>query len=348
MNHTAGMHEVPLGSYIIFMNQPQRQNVLTLFGPQIYPNRIDEAGQVERPYDVAGWTLPMQMGVDAPGVMAIQEPLADRRLTLIRDANDVRKDLALPLKTADASPIINPVKNDVRIGLYKSSRANMDEGWTRFVFDTFNVPFASLSDKVFQEEDLAAKYDVVLLPSQREPSEGNTRNNIDAPTSRIPEAGVTKLKDFVSSGGTLICFDASCSLAIKQLNLPLRNVLEGVPSSEFYCPGSVVSLEVDTSQPLGRGLMPNTDAYFINSSAFELTDASRRQDVQVIARYARENVLRSGWLLGEARLKGKIALAQVPVGKGQVILFGFRPQHRGQTWGTFPFIWNAMSAGRQN
>jgi len=109
-----------------------------------------------------------------------------------------------------------------------------------------------------------------------------------------------------------------------------------------------VSLEVDTSQPLGRGLMPNTDAYFINSSAFELTDASRRQDVQVIARYARENVLRSGWLLGEARLKGKIALAQVPVGKGQVILFGFRPQHRGQTWGTFPFIWNAMSAGRQN
>ncbi len=348
MNHTAGMHEVPLGSYIIFLNQPQRQNVLTLFGPQIYPNRIDEAGQVERPYDVAGWTLPLQMGVDAPGVMAIQEPQADRRLTLMRDPNDVRKDLALPLNTADASPIVNPVKNAVRIGLYKSSRANMDEGWTRFVFDTFNVPYASLTDKVLQEEDLAARYDVVLLPSQREPSEGNTRNNTDAPTSRIPEAGITKLKDFVRGGGTLICFDASCSLVIKQLNLPLRNALEGVPSSEFYCPGSVVGLEVDTSQPLARGLMPNTDAYFINSSAFELTDASRRQDVQVIARYARENVLRSGWLLGEARLKGKIALAQVPVGKGQVILFGFRPQHRGQTWGTFPFIWNALSAGRQN
>lgn len=348
MNHTAGMHEVPLGSYIIFLNQPQRQNVLTLFGPQIYPNRIDEAGQVERPYDVAGWTLPMQMGVEAPGVMAIQESQAERRLTLIRDPNDVRKDLALPLRTAAASPILNPLKNAVRIGLYKSSRANMDEGWTRFVFDTFNVPYASMTEKVLHDEDLAAKYDVVLLPSQREPSEGNTRNNADVPTSRISEAGINKLKDFVKSGGTLICFDASCSLAIKQLNLPLRNVLDGVPSSEFYCPGSVVSIEVDTSQPLGRGLMPNTDAYFINSSAFELTDANRRQDVQVVARYARENVLRSGWLLGESRLKGKIALAQVPVGKGQVILFGFRPQHRGQTWGTFPFIWNALSAGRQN
>lgn len=348
MNHTAGMHEVPLGSYIVFLNQPQRQNVLTLFGPQLYPNRVDEAGQVERPYDVAGWTLPMQMGVDAPAVMAIQEAPADRRLTPMRDINDVRKDLALPLKTADASPIVNPLKSAARVGLYKSSRGNMDEGWTRFVFDTFNVPYTSMTDKVLQEEDLAGNYDVVLLPSQREPSEGNTRNNSDVPTSRISGTGINKLKDFVRNGGTLICFDASCGLAIKQLNLPLRNVLEGLPSSDFYCPGSVVSLEVDTSQPLGRGLMPNTDAYFINSSAFELTDDSSRQTVQVVARYARENVLRSGWLLGEARLKGRIALAQVSVGKGQVILFGFRPQHRGQTWGTFPFIWNALSAGRQN
>ena len=65
MNHTSGMHEVPPGSYIVFLDQPQRQNVLALFEPQIYPNRIDSSGEAERPYDVAGWTLPMQMGVEA-------------------------------------------------------------------------------------------------------------------------------------------------------------------------------------------------------------------------------------------------------------------------------------------
>ena len=92
------------------------------------------------------------------------------------------------------------------------------------------------------------------------------------------------------------------------------------------------------------GLMAATDAYFINSSAFDLSDAPEKGDVRVIARYAKENLLRSGWLLGEAKLKGKIALATVKMGNGQVILFGFRPQHRGQTWGTFPFIWNALSA----
>ena len=125
--------------------------------------------------------------------------------------------------------------------------------------------------------------------------------------------------------------------------MPLRNVLEGLRSSEFYCPGSILRLEVDTFHPVARAIPKDVDAYFINSSAFEATD---REQVRVIARYAREQVLRSGWLLGEDRLKDRIALAEVGLGKGRVILFGFRPQHRGQTWGTFPFIWNAINSSK--
>lgn len=343
MNHTAAMHEVPLGSYIIFLAQPQRQNVLTLFEPQIYPNRIDALGEAERPYDVAGWTLPMQMGVDAPGVMAIKETLAERRLTRIHEPNEVRKDLALPLKAGDTSPLANPVKARVRIALYKPWTANMDEGWTRFVFDTFNVPYSSLTDGAVRQEDLSSKYDVIVLPSQRarEIIDGNAANSYPQEFMRgITPDGVTKLKEYVAGGGTLVCFDASCELPIKQFNLPLRNVLDGLKSSEFYCPGSILALDVETTQPLARGLTATTDAYFINSSAYEATDAN----VRVIARYAKENVLRSGWLLGESKLKGKIALAEVQLGKGRVILFAFRPQHRGQTWGTFPFIWNSLSS----
>jgi hypothetical protein len=65
--------------------------------------------------------------------------------------------------------------------------------------------------------------------------------------------------------------------------------------------------------------------------------------VRVIARYAKESVLRSGWLRGEDRIKDKIALAEIEKGKGRIVLFAFRPQHRGQTWGTLPFIWNAIN-----
>jgi hypothetical protein len=66
----------------------------------------------------------------------------------------------------------------------------------------------------------------------------------------------------------------------------------------------------------------------------------------VIARYAKEKVLRSGWLLGEDKIKDRVALAETSLGKGHVVLFAFRPQHRGQTWGTLPLIWNAIQVAR--
>ena len=98
--NSSQMGEVPLGSYIIFLAQPQRTNVLALFEPQIYPNRLTGQGEAERPYDVAGWTLPLQMGVEAPVVMAIKEQGSERKLTLLKDANEVRADLALPTVVA--------------------------------------------------------------------------------------------------------------------------------------------------------------------------------------------------------------------------------------------------------
>jgi hypothetical protein len=219
----------------------------------------------------------------------------------------------------------------------------MDEGWTRFVFDAFNVPYSSVRDAEIRQGGLNSKFDVLLLPAQRatEIIEGNATGSYPQEyTGGVTAAGVGNLRTFVESGGTLICFDAACELPIKQFNLPIRNVLEGLASSEFYCPGSIVALDVNNTQQVAHGLPRNTSAYFISSSAFESTDAS----VNVVARYAKDNVLRSGWLLGEARLKGQIALAEVFLGKGRIVLFAFRPQHRGQTWGTLGFIWNAIAS----
>ena len=343
LNPESAAREVPAGSYIIFVNQPYRDNVLALFEPQVYPDRTTATGEAERPYDVAGWTLPMTMGLDCPAVVMIQENEGQRKLTLLKSENEVRRDLGLPLWTTDKSPITNPVKPGIKIGIYKNSRAgNMDEGWTRFVFDTFNVPFQSVSETDIAGASPRAKFDVVVLPSEqiRAAPDGEAPEN----PRGIAEPGYKNLARFVEDGGTLICFDGSCGQLIKQLKLPLRNVLEGVRSNDFYCPGSVLRIDVDTSNPIARTMSKDTNAYFIGSSAFEVTDDGK---VQVIARYAKEGILRSGWLRGEDKLKDKIALASVSLGKGRIVLFGFRPQHRGQTWGTFPFIWNAINLSRE-
>jgi hypothetical protein len=352
------MREVPAGSYIVFLNQPYRQNVLALFEPQVYPDRTTATGDAERPYDVAGWTLPMQMGLDSPAVLAIRESANERKLTLIKTENDVRRDLGLALWTTEKSPIANPIKPGIRVGIYQGPRGNMDEGWTRYVFDTFNAPYESVRDAGLTEGNLRAHFDAIVLPSDR------TREPADSDTPAveggrgISDRGYVSLARFVADGGTLICFDGSCGPLISRWKLPLRNVLEGLRSTDFYCPGSILGINVDTSNPIARSMSKDENAYFINSSAFEAIDIpkSSAPDViismatgpaMIVARYAKEDLLRSGWLRGEDKLNGRIALAEVPDGKGRIVLFAFRPQHRGQTWGTLPFIWNAINLAQK-
>jgi hypothetical protein len=352
--------EWPLGSYLVYLRQPYRSNVQALFERQLYPDRL-AGGAPERPYDVAGWTLPMQMGVEAYPVHSIREPEAQRRLTPVRGEDDVRRDLGLPTApsvriggasgradvrvTLPDSPIRNPLKRPVRLALYKSWTGSMDEGWTRWLFDTFNVPYTSLRDADVRGGNLRAKYDVIVLPSMRlrEIVEGRAKETAPAEfTGGITEGGVSNLRRFVEEGGTLVCWDDSTELPLKHFNLPVRNVLEGLRPADFYCPGSVLRVEVETRHPLARGYGAQADAYFVNSAAFEVTDAAR---ARVVARYAgKDEVLRSGWLLGADKLAGRAALVEAALGRGRVILFGFRPQHRGQTWGTFNFIFNAVES----
>jgi hypothetical protein len=349
--------EVPAGSYLIYLNQPYRQDVLALFEPQVYPDRTTASGDAERPYDVAGWTLPMEMGLDSPAVLSIREPANERKLTLIKTENDVRRDLGLALWTTDKSPIVNPIKSGIRVGIYQNSRAgNMDEGWTRYVFDIFNAPYESLREAGLTEGNLHSKFDAIVLPSEQTRAPADS----EAPGAEggrgINDKGYVNLARFVEDGGTLFCFDGSCGPLIKQWQLPLKNVLEGLRSTDFYCPGSILRIDVDISNPIARTMSKDVDAYFINSSAFEITNTPKAifdapqtpWPVQAIARYAKDDVLRSGWLRGEDRIKGKIALAEVTMGKGRIVLFAFRPQHRGQTWGTFPFIWNAINLSKAN
>ncbi|MDT4895444.1 MAG: hypothetical protein QOH25_521 [Acidobacteriota bacterium] len=343
INPSANLEEIPAGSYIVFLNQPFRANVKSLFELQVYPDRLTPQGEAERPYDVAGWTLPLQMGIETKVVTRLREAVDERRLTLIRDEAEVRRDFGLAERRENASPIANPLSRPRRLAVYKGWADNMDEGWTRYVFDTFNLPYDSLRDVDMRRAGLRARYDVIVLPSQRmkEIVEGNQPRSYPMElTGGITEAGVENLRRFVEEGGTLICFGASTELAIKRFNLPLRNVLENLKSSVFYCPGSILGLEVDTNHPVARGLPRDVNAYFINSAAFEVIDPQR---VRIIARYSSEYLLRSGWLLGEDKIKGKVALAEVSLGHGRIVLFGFRPQHRGQTWGTFPFIFNSIA-----
>lgn len=337
----ANFHEMPLGSFLVFVNQPQKNNVLSLFERQVYPDRRTANGEAEAPYDVAGWTLPLQMGVDYETAWQIRDIDKDRgTLKRVENIDQARAVMNLDPSKGPFAISPNPLKTNPRIGLYKGFTGSMDEGWTRFVLDTFSMPYRSISDKELRNG--TPEVDALILPSDRENSIINglsAQRYSDEFAGGIGETGVENLKKYVAGGGKLICFDASCEIVIKRFALPIKNVLTGLKRSEFYNPGSIVMLDVDTKQPLAKGLREDTAAYFTDSSAFEISDKSK---VKIIARYAAKNALLSGWMLGEKYLNGKTALAEASYGKGKIILFAFRPQHRGQSWGTFPFIFNAL------
>jgi hypothetical protein len=334
-------HEMPLRSFIIFLNQPQKNNVLTLFERQVYPHRLLPNGDAEAPYDVAGWTLPLQMGVDAEAVYGIRDLQNERaKLKPISTVNDARATLGLEPNTTPFAAEKNPLKSQPRIALYKGYTGSMDEGWTRYVFDTFQIPFTSLMDKQVRSGDLP--FDVIVLPSINENAlvKGVTSEDYpDEYKGGLGDQGIDNLKRYVENGGKIVCWDDSCDAIIKRFNLPIKNVLDGIRRNEFYNPGSVVRIAVDRSDPLAAGMPEDVAAYFISSSAYDVSDNSR---VRAIARYPQKDVLLSGWMLGEKYLNGKAALVEANYGKGKIVLFGFRPQHRAQTWGTFRFIFNAL------
>jgi hypothetical protein len=334
-------HEMPLGSFLIFVNQPQKNNVLSLFEKQVYPDRRNANGEAEPPYDVAGWTLPLQMGVEAEIVWEIRDLEKDRTtLKRVENINQVRSVVNLGPQSTPFAKQPNPLKTNPRIGLYKMHGSSMDEGWTRLVFDTFQIPYRSITDAEIKAGNIAA--DVLILPADSENTivRGLSAERYPAEISGgIGEVGVENLKKFVENGGKLVCLDDSCELAIKRFNLPIKNVVTGLRRNEFYNPGSIVQLAVDNTAPLGKGMRDQVAGYFTNSSAFEVTDPA---NVRTIARYAEKDVLLSGWMLGEKYIAGKTALAEADFGKGKIILFAFRPQHRGQSWATFPLLFNAL------
>ncbi|MGH9346851.1 MAG: M14 family metallopeptidase [Vicinamibacterales bacterium] len=68
---SAGGQTWPAGSDLVLMAQPFRAYAKTLLERQQYPvRRLAPGAAAERPYDVAGWTLPYQMGVDVTAIDA--------------------------------------------------------------------------------------------------------------------------------------------------------------------------------------------------------------------------------------------------------------------------------------
>jgi hypothetical protein len=245
-----------------------------------------------------------------------------------------------------------------RIGIYQRYwGGNMDEGWTRFVLEQFDFPYVTLTDDEIGNGNLRQRFDTIILPSDPEPyitgeglEEYMRKHSPDRPVPNFPpeyrsgigSEGVESLREFVEEGGALIALNEACQLVIDRFDLKLRNVLQGVPSAEFFCPGSTLRAQADPCHPAAYGMPGDPFVFFWGGPAFEIIPSAGNDQYDVVVSYPERDVLRSGWLIGEDRLRGRAGMVVARRGGGRIVLVGFRPQHRGQTHGTYKLLFNSL------
>ncbi len=346
------------GTYVVPVAQAFRAYLIDLLEPQKYPElRTGITGPTKRPYDVAGWTLPMSMGVtvdrvDTPFQASLEA--VTRFETPASAAQDPRQN-AYYFSLAE--------RRKPRVALYEPYTGNIDTGWTEYLLDEFKIAHKTIHNADFTTGELTGRFDSIILASQSVNSilhgtrtgeaAGRDRSPGDQLALQRPEftggigvQGLAKLEAFVRQGGTLIAFDEAAGLPVQFFPLPVRPLLSGAENSSYYSPGSIIRIQVDTTHPLAAGMPKEAFAFTTGGQAWDISlfkefNAGERE-VRSVARYAGSDLLASGWISGERAVLGKHILLEARHGKGRVILFGFRPQFRGQTSGTFKFILNAI------
>lgn len=320
--------EIPEGSYVIEMQQPFAAFAQTLLERQDYPEiREYPGGPPVRPYDATTHNLPLLMDVEA---FSLEEmPPADLSEPIGAQEVDFGR---VPRFDGEAP----------RIGLYRSYRAAMPEGWTRWLFDRLDIDYDALRNDDIRRGGLADRYDVIVLQDQP-PSHimrGWSEERMPEPyAGGIGEEGVEALRAFVESGGRLVTIGASTDVAIEAFELPVESAVEDLSAEDFYIPGTLLQLDLDINHPLAEGTARELAGFYWRTSrAFDVLDRS----VEVVARYGSGNPKLSGWILGHEFISDKPALLEVPYGEGSVVLFGFQPNFRGQTVATWPLFLNAL------
>ncbi|MFW6137508.1 MAG: hypothetical protein ACOC5U_05440, partial [Candidatus Aminicenantaceae bacterium] len=412
----------PAGSFVVDLSQPYRPYAQALLEKQEYPDmRQYPGGPPIPPYDNAGWTLPLQMGVrcdqiDSPfqAEMERLETIPQPEITsppedagyILLDAkanasyvavfsllekgaevfraktpinadgihactgsflivNDSRVQSHIPetLKSLnlqaqvldDISGIQKSVLKRPRIGLYQSWKANMDEGWVRYIFDDMDISYTTLRNKDFNSgKSLKERFDVIIFADESpdiiihgkpEPGSRYASYYTEGPPEYeggIGKNGVEALKQFVSEGGRMITLNNASSLVINEFSPPVRNALENIGRDQFFCPTSILRIKVDNSRPIGYGMPPETAAVFSNSLAFRTSIPDGEWDRSVVASFPKSDILLSGWLLGEDAVSRQAAVVDARYKKGRIIMVGIRCQHRGQSHGTYKFLLNGL------
>lgn len=259
-----------------------------------------------------------------------------------------------------AAPCCKTPVTPKRVGIFQRYWAgNMDEGWTRWVLEQFEFPYMTVMDADIKAGGLKDRLDILVLPSDKREMmlgpldfaskdarmAGQIKRFGNCPPefrSGFGAEGAKAIAEFVAQGGRVVAMDESYKLVAEACGLGLKNVIESVGSKRYLTHGSTLWTCVDNTNPLAYGLPEKGLIQSWDGPVFDITETFDSDSFETVVSYPEHDILQSGWLIGEELIAGKHALVRVKHGKGDVVFIGFRCQNRGQTHGTFKYLFNAL------
>jgi hypothetical protein len=281
--------------------------------------------------------------------------------TLIDDI----KPLGIKIAREDAMGVAS-IAHMPRIALWDQYGGSAESGWTRWILEQFEFPFARVYAPELDAGNLHAKYDVLILPQGAVPAinggggrggrggrAGGEQNDADIPPEyqsqlgRVtPETTIVQIKAFLDDGGTVVAIGTSAMNLAQQLKLPVESHLvengAPIPPSKFFVPGSVLTAKIDTNHLLAAGMRERTDVFFDNNPVFRLGPGAEAAGLKAFAWFDSPTPLHSGWAWGQKYLEGGVLAIEAPVGKGRLVLYGPEILQRAQPHGTFKLLFNAL------
>lgn len=262
----------------------------------------------------------------------------------------------------------------VRVALWDRYGGSMDSGWIRWLFEQqFPTPYEVVYPAALDADNLNDKFDVLILPNGAFPQGnggGRAQQADDGEGARIPRpdnipeefksrAGsitldktAPQLRKFVENGGVILTVGSSSTGFGKYLELPFADALvekqtdgseKKISSDKYYVPGSVLRVKVDNTVPIAYGVSEDLDILFSNDPVFRLLPDAKQKGLTPVVWFPNAEPLRSGWALGQNYLNGGNTALEATIGKGKVFLFGPSFTFRGQTHGSFKFLFNGIS-----
>lgn len=258
-----------------------------------------------------------------------------------------------------AAPVTLP-----RIALVETYFHDMDAGWTRFIFDSYEIPFTVVRPGDFEKTDFAKNFDIVVFPDVEKSilMEGKYKAREEyfvadyppAYTKGIGKKGMDNLMTFLDSGGVILSWGASSPLFMgsleiprgkeekEEFQLPVRDISEGLEKSGLYCPGALLRVLLTEDHPLTLGLPRQIGIIFNGNPVFSTSVPIFDMDRRVIGRFPERDILLSGYTEKQELLGDKTCLVWLKKGKGQLVLFGFSPIFRASTQAAYKLLFNAL------